>query len=151
MAGGKGKSTGGKAGPKETTPHKQKSHSAKAGLQVSITVISLLISHVCQRCVRPRRHDSTWSRLVALCPMDTMSQTARTAIEPRCILSRTRKNSSHNLCFGSLQQRLPFSLFFSPHSKTITDTSCFRTVPLWPCQALFEEQHAEQDARRRQG
>lgn len=44
MAGGKGKSTGGKAGPKETTPHKQKSHSAKAGLQVSIEVLSLRIS-----------------------------------------------------------------------------------------------------------
>ena len=35
MAGGKGKSTGGKAGPKETTGKTQKSHSAKAGLQVS--------------------------------------------------------------------------------------------------------------------
>lgn len=34
MAGGKGKSTGGKAGPKEVTGKSQKSHSAKAGLQV---------------------------------------------------------------------------------------------------------------------
>lgn len=34
MPGGKGKSTGGKAGPKETTGKPQKSHSAKAGLQV---------------------------------------------------------------------------------------------------------------------
>ena len=33
MAGGKGKSTGGKQGPKETGKT-QKSHSAKAGLQV---------------------------------------------------------------------------------------------------------------------
>lgn len=35
MAGGKGKSTGGKAGPKDTATKSQKSHSAKAGLQVS--------------------------------------------------------------------------------------------------------------------
>lgn len=34
MAGGKGKSTGGKAGPKEASGKMQKSHSAKAGLQV---------------------------------------------------------------------------------------------------------------------
>ena len=34
MAGGKGKSTGGKAGPKDTAGKSQKSHSAKAGLQV---------------------------------------------------------------------------------------------------------------------
>ena len=37
MPGGKGKSTGGKAGPKEAAAKSQKSHSAKAGLQVSIT------------------------------------------------------------------------------------------------------------------
>ncbi len=35
MPGGKGKSTGGKAGPKEAAGKTQKSHSAKAGLQVS--------------------------------------------------------------------------------------------------------------------
>ena len=34
MPGGKGKTTGGKAGPKEATGKPQKSHSAKAGLQV---------------------------------------------------------------------------------------------------------------------
>lgn len=34
MPGGKGKSTGGKAGPKEAAAKSQKSHSAKAGLQV---------------------------------------------------------------------------------------------------------------------
>ena len=34
MAGGKGKSTGGKAGPKEAAGKTQKSASAKAGLQV---------------------------------------------------------------------------------------------------------------------
>lgn len=34
MPGGKGKSTGGKAGPKEVAGKSQKSHSAKAGLQV---------------------------------------------------------------------------------------------------------------------
>jgi hypothetical protein len=37
MPGGKGKSTGGKAGPKEAAGKSQKSHSAKAGLQVRIT------------------------------------------------------------------------------------------------------------------
>ncbi len=36
MPGGKGKSTGGKAGPKEVAGKTQKSHSAKAGLQVSL-------------------------------------------------------------------------------------------------------------------
>ena len=36
MAGGKGKSTGGKAGPKEAAGKAAKSHSAKAGLQVSL-------------------------------------------------------------------------------------------------------------------
>ncbi len=36
MAGGKGKSTGGKAGPKDAAGKTQKSHSAKAGLQVSV-------------------------------------------------------------------------------------------------------------------
>ena len=40
MAGGKGKSTGGKAGPKEATGKTQKSHSAKAGLQVSHMTVS---------------------------------------------------------------------------------------------------------------
>ena len=37
MPGGKGKSTGGKAGPKAVEGKTQKSHSAKAGLQVSVT------------------------------------------------------------------------------------------------------------------
>ena len=37
MAGGKGKSTGGKAGPKEAVGKSQKSASAKAGLQVRST------------------------------------------------------------------------------------------------------------------
>ncbi len=35
MAGGKGKSAGGKAGPKDAGAKSQKSHFAKAGLQVS--------------------------------------------------------------------------------------------------------------------
>lgn len=67
MAGGKGKSTGGKAGPKEVTPHKQKSHSAKAGLQVSITYLLLLVSCLFQPGARPRRHDSSRTRAVASC------------------------------------------------------------------------------------
>ena len=45
MAGGKGKSTGGKAGPKEVAGKTQKSHSAKAGLQVR-TVFVLWVSWV---------------------------------------------------------------------------------------------------------
>jgi len=40
MAGGKGK-TGGKAGPKEAAGKTQKSHSAKAGLQVRTSPRSL--------------------------------------------------------------------------------------------------------------
>ena len=52
MAGGKGKSTGGKAGPKESPPHKQKSHSAKAGLQVSTNLLSLLMPHFYLLCAR---------------------------------------------------------------------------------------------------
>lgn len=47
MAGGKGKSTGGKAGPKEVPGKSQKSHSAKAGLQVRDLWLSLSISRVC--------------------------------------------------------------------------------------------------------
>lgn len=73
MAGGKGKSTGGKAGPKEVTPHKQKSHSAKAGLQVSITYLLLLVSCLSQAGARPRRHDSSRTRTVALCLSSIMS------------------------------------------------------------------------------
>ena len=38
MPGGKGKSTGGKAGPKAAEGKTQKSHSAKAGLQVSLSL-----------------------------------------------------------------------------------------------------------------
>ena len=127
MAGGKGKSTGGKAGPKETTPHKQKSHSAKAGLQVSITVISLLNSHLCQRRARPRRHDSSLGRLVALCPRDTISQTARTAIDPRDRLSRTR-HTPCTIC-ASLQQKLPFSLSFSHTSRVSLTLRAFEQFP----------------------
>ena len=41
MPGGKGKSTGGKAGPKEVAGKSQKSHSAKAGLQVSSVAFAL--------------------------------------------------------------------------------------------------------------
>lgn len=45
MPGGKGKSTGGKAGPKAAEGKTQKSHSAKAGLQVSLL-------SACRRAVR---------------------------------------------------------------------------------------------------
>ena len=41
MAGGKGKSTGGKAGPKEAAAKSQKSHSAKAGLQVRTYLLQI--------------------------------------------------------------------------------------------------------------
>ena len=45
MAGGKGKSTGGKAaGPKEAATKSQKSASAKAGLQVGIIPFSKMSS-----------------------------------------------------------------------------------------------------------
>lgn len=47
MAGGKGKSTGGKAGPKEVPGKSQKSHSAKAGLQVRDIWSSHSMSRVC--------------------------------------------------------------------------------------------------------
>ena len=39
MPGGKGKSIGGKGGSKESAGKTQKSHSAKAGLQVSICLL----------------------------------------------------------------------------------------------------------------
>lgn len=73
MAGGKGKSTGGKAGPKEVTPHKQKSHSAKAGLQVSITYLLLLVTCLSQPSARPSRYESGEGRTVALSLSDVMS------------------------------------------------------------------------------
>jgi len=52
MAGGKGKSIGGKAtGAKDSSTKTQKSHSAKAGLQVSFTRINptlgLIFLHHC--------------------------------------------------------------------------------------------------------
>lgn len=53
MAGGKGKSTGGKAGPKEAPGKSQKSHSAKAGLQVRDSCSSRLLSP-CLFCARIR-------------------------------------------------------------------------------------------------
>ena len=46
MAGGKGKSTGGKAGPKDVQVKAQKSHSAKAGLQVRVPYLFLCASIV---------------------------------------------------------------------------------------------------------
>ena len=85
MAGGKGKSTGGKAGPKESPPHKQKSHSAKAGLQVSTRPLSLLISHIYQWWARPRHLDPSQSRTVALSPLDVMSQAACTTPRLLCM------------------------------------------------------------------
>lgn len=44
MPGGKGKSIGGKGGSKESAGKTQKSHSAKAGLQVSICRFFFLFS-----------------------------------------------------------------------------------------------------------
>ena len=44
MPGGKGKSTGGKAGPKAPEGKSQKSHSAKAGLQVSVFTSELPVT-----------------------------------------------------------------------------------------------------------
>jgi len=54
MAGGKGKSTGGKAGPKEAAGKSQQSHSAKAGLQVSTesTIIFSSSYTICDRILR---------------------------------------------------------------------------------------------------
>ena len=49
MAGGKGKSTGGKAGPKDAAAKSQKSHSAKAGLQVSTASPTLLAGELWSR------------------------------------------------------------------------------------------------------
>lgn len=43
MPGGKGKSIGGKGGPKDAAGKTQKSHSAKAGLQVSLAVVLMLL------------------------------------------------------------------------------------------------------------
>lgn len=52
MPGGKGKSIGGKGGAKDSSSGKQKSHSAKAGLQVSGPLdYSRYTMHVVATCV----------------------------------------------------------------------------------------------------
>jgi hypothetical protein len=49
MPGGKGKSIGGKGAPKEAAGKHQKSHSAKAGLQVSIQTPFYLLDAVASK------------------------------------------------------------------------------------------------------
>lgn len=55
MPGGKGKSIGGKAGSKDSAGKAQKSHSAKAGLQVSALLV-LFIFHFFNSCSPYRDH-----------------------------------------------------------------------------------------------
>ena len=64
MAGGKGKSTGGKAGPKEAAAKSQKSHSAKAGLQVRKLPFTALRSAHVDRRVNTRMQEQ-WSGLIS--------------------------------------------------------------------------------------
>ena len=52
MPGGKGKSIGGKGGSKDSAGKAQKSHSAKAGLQVSEAVIA-----ASRRCIPSSTYD----------------------------------------------------------------------------------------------
>jgi hypothetical protein len=58
MPGGKGKSVGGKGAPKDAAGKTQKSHSAKAGLQVSILTApgyAILITSLPSRPIEPER------------------------------------------------------------------------------------------------
>ena len=133
MAGGKGKSTGGKAGPKESPAHKQKSHSAKAGLQVSTTCVSLLISSFCQRVAHCRLHDSSQIRSVALSPPDTMSQTARNAFKPRYMDVKGVPKLIAQSALGfneACRSALPF-LVYIHISETTTDSPCL--LNQFPC------------------
>ena len=129
MAGGKGKSTGGKAGPKESPPHKQKSHSAKAGLQVSTICVSLLISYFCQRGAHCRHHDSSQTGSVALSPPDTMSQTARNAIKARYMDVKGVSQLVVQFALGfdeACRSALPF-LQYMHIFETTTDSPCLST------------------------
>ena len=129
MAGGKGKSTGGKAGPKESPAHKQKSHSAKAGLQVSTTCVSLLISYFRQRGAHRRHHDSSQIESVALSPLDTMSQTARNAFKLRYMDVKGVPQLIAQSALGfdeACRSALSF-LQYIHIPETLTDSSCLLT------------------------
>ena len=64
MPGGKGKSTGGKAGPKAPEGKSQKSHSAKAGLQVSDFCRDLRDCALYPRITMPRVDAGSWTNFV---------------------------------------------------------------------------------------
>ena len=70
MAGGKGKSTGGKAGPKEAPGKSQKSHSAKAGLQVRDSRPSPLLCQIRLTHVLPRVLTRRWNTFMLECDRD---------------------------------------------------------------------------------
>ncbi len=57
-------------------------------------------------------------------------------------VTSTRRSSPHTL-FALFERSLP-------HVRPLLTDGDFETVPLRPCQAFPEEQHAEQDARRSQ-
>jgi len=146
MAGGKGKSTGGKAGPKEVAGKSQKSHSAKAGLQVSILrldgwygikcAIDRNLLHRTRVMNGKRNSGSTTDKRVC---------NARKTID----ISLGSKRC-FDLSSGAIlaHQPRPRSQPNFPGSKLTLPEPL---VSLRTCQAFPEEQHAEQDARRRQG
>lgn len=122
MAGGKGKSTGGKAGPKETTGKSQTSHSAKAGLQVyyhSLLPTSssdITCDHVMGRLAlaRQQRHDDT-TRITYYTIGRSFGQTI---VNTNIFLSHYTSNISYLVIFPSEGSYVPWRTCTTTSSST---------------------------------
>ena len=133
MAGGKGKSTGGKAGPKEAAGKSQKSHSAKAGLQVRssmFTPYSIISRHL----------DASYlSNVLVILGM----------IHPLCMdivcCMRCQMNMTY-LC-GNTCTTLTLTTMQRGLMTTSKCLLILEVVPMRSCEAFLEEQYSEQDAR----
>lgn len=141
MPGGKGKSTGGKAGPKEAAAKSQKSHSAKAGLQVSGILQwnpvwlnwIVIASSTHERALCINIDSQTMSQARGFATIDSMDAFHH----PQACL----RHQNDALC--ELYPVTPvLKLLLTRHHSGL--------VSLRPCEAFLEEQHPKQDARRSQ-
>lgn len=144
MPGGKGKSTGGKAGPKEVAGKTQKSHSAKAGLQVSLQEFGTSGVPIPDGPKEQSRVITANFRATGLfvnAPKEQwLAQGQYRSSFCRCVHLWTRRGDCGYCAVLSLPRR------FSVHQLT----SHSLTVPMRSCQAFSEEQHSKQDACRSQ-
>lgn len=130
MAGGKGKSIGGKAtGAKDSSAKPQKSHSAKAGLQVSAFSPCLRSQEMSTRATLSWTSDLLRSS-IAQCAQWEMS----------CYAAATPQRSYTCFCACRCLRDSLYLVFL----RKLTQIDL---VPLRPCQEILEEQHPEQDAR----